>query len=216
MAVNFNEMTIPALRQCAANKKINLSGLRVKKNIINRILIKSPNRGNRPKPPPVLEKINPNDSDTIAKAMFINPDKVAKKNGESDDKKDAEDTAGQLVDTGLQEANASNFMSAFMTPEDKAEFKKKWKELAAQQVMNGSFLEFQGMRFVTGDAEVYDSKRDNTNAGRDVFRHILQPATNTRLYLKSKFTLTTVNTGPSPVCRNGPTWASLKDIWRVS
>jgi hypothetical protein len=66
------------------------------------------------------------------------------------------------------------------------------------------------MRFVR-DAEVFDAARNTDRDGRDVFKHIVAPAEEPRVYLKCKFSLAKgVNDDTSRVAGPGtPTWAEL-------
>lgn len=162
-----------------------------------------------------LPEVDPKNSHGIIKVIFLNKQAKADAQGHIEAKVDANEVAREMVDqetANNSETNASNFMTQFMSPSNRVSFKEAWKNLAAQQVLNGSFLEFQGMRFVTGTAKVYDAKRDNLNDGRDIFRHMLQQSSETRLYLKSKFKLSgLVNNDNTPVVRGGPTWADLTE-----
>jgi hypothetical protein len=105
-----------------------------------------------------------------------------------------------------------DFSQSIMTQEDRVEFQKAWRDLMAQQVYNGSFLEFSRYAFRRWWRQKYTTPSENNdNEGRDVFRHILAHATNTRLYLKCKFKLAKVNDDNTPIGQSGLTWSSLEE-----
>lgn len=217
-AANLARFTVAQLKAYAAASRINLPpggksgkpGVGMTEAQLRQFITAAIN----PKRPQALDKIDSENDGEILKSMFKNTTKHANATGATEWEQDVKDASDQLVDSASNETtNAAAMMASFMTPPDRVAFKEAWKKQAAQQAANGSFLEFQGMRFVTGNAEVYDAKRDNTDDGRNVFRHIMQPAiaTKPRLYLKSKFTLTLVNSDTGRICPGGPTWREIME-----
>jgi len=206
MATNgLNSLTIPQLKALAGSGGFPVpSSIKTKSQIL--IYVKSRMSGNNNGKMANLKRIDPSNNE-IVKDIFLN--KETENNPGREATNDAKQVADELVED--PETNASNFMTSFMKPEDIESFKKAWKNLAAQQVLNGSFLEFQGMRFVDGNAQVYDAKRDNSSEGLDVFRHIMQQTPQIRLYLKSKFKLEKVNSDNTPILTGGPKWADVYD-----
>jgi hypothetical protein len=134
--------------------------------------------------------------------------------GNSNHKKEQDSDVTEVVDDLTDgPENATNVMlPTGIDPRIKGEFKRSWKASMSQQIKNGSFLEFQGMRFVKENAEVYDAERNNERNGKNVFGHIILPAPVPRVYLKCKFKLEEVNNDNNVVVPGGPTWASLKNI----
>ena len=94
-----------------------------------------------------------------------------------------DDPEKELFDSREEEDDS---LVSFLPKTVQADFKKKWRELASKQVFNGSFLEFQGMRF-SKSARVYDAERNDKNGGRAVFEHIIGDSTKERIYLKCRF-----------------------------
>ena len=99
---------------------------------------------------------------------------------------------------------------SFLPTSVQSDFKKKWRDLASKQVFNGSFLEFQGMRFAR-DAKVYDAERNVALGGRAVFQHILEENSKEKIYLKCKFSFADLKSDSGEV-KSGrrETWGSLK------
>lgn len=101
-----------------------------------------------------------------------------------------------------------NALMSFLPQSIRAQFKNEWKELAAKQVFNGSFLEFQGMRFA--DGRVFDAERNDANEGKNVLAHILEPSSDERIYLKCRFSL--ANLGKDDEFVNGRDGKRWKDL----
>lgn len=109
------------------------------------------------------------------------------------------------------QADEDNTLVSLLPPAKREEFKLRWKELTSSSVFNGSYLEFEGMRF-TKTAEVYDVNRNDAESGKPVFAHILQPGPKERIYLKCRFNLTDVDKDNRLIQNNTPgtAWTSLK------
>lgn len=147
--------------------------------------------------------LNSNKQD-VAKAMFV------EQGTEEEHREDGDDVATDLISS---ENDASTLMLSILSERDRVHVKRVWKDLMSQQVTNGSFLEFQGMRFMTDAAVVYDVERfTKGDAWASVMAHILQkpPPGKYKVYLKCKFPLTDVNTDTTPIQSNMPTtWKDL-------
>jgi hypothetical protein len=117
-----------------------------------------------------------------------------------------DDPAEELFDAHDEEDNA---LVNFLPKSVQADFKKKWRDLASKQIFNGSFLEFQGMRF-SDKAKVYDAERNDADGGREVFEHILGDSEKEKIYLKCRFSFDALKKDDTRV-RSGhsATWASL-------
>jgi len=97
----------------------------------------------------------------------------------------------------------------FLPKSVQTDFKKKWRDLASKQVFNGSFLEFQGMRF-SKSAKVYDAERNDSHGGRAVFEHILKESSKEKIYLKCRFSFEELKTDTTKVSPGyDKTWGSL-------
>ena len=140
----------------------------------------------------------------VAKAMFI------EQGTDEEHRDDGDDVAADLISS---DNDASTLMLSILSERDRAHVKKVWKDLVSQQVSNGSFLEFQGMRFMTDDAVVYDVERlTKGDAWASVMTHILQkpPPGKYKVYLKCKFPLSDVNSDTTPIQNNTTmTWKDL-------
>ncbi len=161
---------------------------------------------------PSLKKINMNTAAGQKGAAVAAFGLGAQGNLNANKERDADvtDVTDELTD-GPE--NASNIMlPTGIDPATRARFKRDWKASMSQQIKNGSFLEFQGMRFITNNADVYDAGRNKDRMGKNVFGHIIKPAPVPRVYLKTKFELSEVNDDTSSVVAGGPTWKSLKNI----
>jgi hypothetical protein len=141
----------------------------------------------------------------VAKAMFV-------EQGTGDEQRDdGDDVASDLISS---ENDASTLMLSILNERDRAHVKRVWKDLVSQQVTNGSFLEFQGMRFMTDAAVVYDVERfTKGDAWASVITHILQkpPPGKYKVYLKCKFPLTDVNSDGTPI--QSSTTMTWKDLF---
>jgi hypothetical protein len=141
---------------------------------------------------------------SIAKAMFADGGKWGELH-----KNDTEEVTDELINS---ENDASKLMIRILNPQDQRKFMKAWKGFVSQQITNGSFLEFQGMRFMDEGTLVYDVERYNVDEGLAVFQHILEPPPpgKAKVYLKCKFKLNRVNTDTSRIIPQLPvTWADL-------
>ena len=211
MAAALNRMTIPQLQNFARNRKIKgYSGLS-KAALLAHIRSQLGNNNNNGNGKVAnLRKATPA-TENIIKGIFLDTSKNANANGKREAVEDAKVVARELTDDTEQE-NASDFFREVVPVKDREKFKRTWTDFVATQVLNGGFLEFQGMRFVDNNTDVYDAKRDVAGGGREVFNHILQPATRTRVYLKCKFDLKSVNSDSTNIVQGKPTpkWSDLE------
>jgi hypothetical protein len=195
---NLQRMTKPQLTQYAKTRGIGGYSKLSKNNLVT--LIRS--RISTP-----VKKIDDNGNASqmkyILKSAF-----VAETKAEAEE--DATAVATELTGDDEEDEDASDILISLIPENKRDAFRRTWKDFLAQQVLNGSFLEFQGMRFVR-DAEVFDAARNTDRDGRDVFKHIVAPAEEPRVYLKCKFSLAQgVNDDTSRVAGPGtPTWAEL-------
>ena len=191
-SVNYSNYNTEALKNMMKNSRVN----KANKTLIRRILVE---RGAM-KPlgrPPALTKYNtstPAGKLGVAKALVNSGEHENFSDELFEANDDEEDQLLRVVPSALR-----------------AKFKNAWRELASKQVYNGSFLEFQGMRFAA-DAEVYDAERNDENGGRDVFAHIMEYSRNTKIYLKCRFSLDEVNKDTGKVSpKFTERWMDLKN-----
>jgi len=117
-----------------------------------------------------------------------------------------DDPEKELFDSREEEDDS---LVSFLPKAVQADFKKKWRDLASKQVFNGSFLEFQGMRF-SKSAKVYDAERNDKYGGRGVFEHIIGDSMTERIYLKCRFSFDDLKKDNGKVSPDYPdTWGGL-------
>ena len=192
---NLTSFKVPELKSLAA--KVGVKGVsKLKKNnLLTQLRAIESSRLNM--------AINSHKQD-VAKAMFV-------EQGTGEEQHDDGDVvASDLISS---ENDASTLMLSILNERDRAHVKRVWKDLVSQQVTNGSFLEFQGMRFMTDAAVVYDVERfTKGDAWASVITHILQkpPPGKYKVYLKCKFPLTDVNSDGTPIqSSTSMTWKDL-------
>lgn len=194
MAANLSSFTVVQLKEIAKTAGVPGAISKLKKpNLIRAIQAIE------------LSKVNMavnSQKQEVAKAMFL-------EQGTADEKMDdADEVADDLLGS---ENDASTLMLSILNPRDRAHVKNTWKELVSQQVTNGSFLEFQGMRFMEPNATVYDVER-NTKNEEAVLAHILQKPEpgKVKVYLKCKFSLKDVNADTERIIpETDTTWKDL-------
>jgi hypothetical protein len=192
---NLSGFKVPELKSLASSVGIKGAGKLKKENLLSQLRAVESSRLNM--------AINSHKRD-VAKAMFI------EQGTDEEHRDDGDDVAADLISS---DNDASTLMLSILSERDRAHVKKVWKDLVSQQVSNGSFLEFQGMRFMTDDAVVYDVERlTKGDAWASVMTHILQkpPPGKYKVYLKCKFPLSDVNSDTTPIQNNTTmTWKDL-------
>jgi hypothetical protein len=193
---NLTGFKLPELKSLAARAGLKGASKLKKENLITQLRSVENSRLNM--------AINSHKKD-VAKAMFV------EQGTDEEQRDDGDDVATDLISS---ENDASTLMLSILSERDRAHVKRVWKDLVSQQVTNGSFLEFQGMRFMTDAAVVYDVERfTKGDAWASVIAHILQkpPPGKYKVYLKCKFPLNDLNSDNTPI--QSTTTMTWKDLF---
>lgn len=189
----LSRMTLPQLKDVARNVGHKGFSTMKKQNLVNALARIESSRINA-----TLNRTK----HEIAEDLFLRQGDEKEKN------EDASEVAEELISN---ENDASTLMLSILPPRERGRVLSTWKALLSQQVKNGSFLEFQGMRFMSENTTVYDVER-NAKEEAAVIAHILQPPPpgRVKVYLKCKFSMDSVNADTEPIQSGGSkTWRDL-------